>query len=392
MSETTAHTMNSALAAALKLGASDIHFTAGEDLALRVLGDIVFVSGAAWTFAEVAAALAALMGIKSGPANVEEARKGLCKKPLAASRTVKVGEQTVRVRIHAKAMNGGGMGFSLRVLADKPVSLAALQTPRPIVDIALRRKPGLILITGETGSGKSTTLAALMQELIETAPVKIVTYEAPVEVVFRSETALVQQHEVGGTGDIESYIAAAHSALREDPDVVMFGELREPEEIRLAVEVAETGHLVFATLHTGTALESISRIISAAPDNARAFFQHKVAATLLGVLCQRLITSRGGKLRANYEVMTMSEAIAARIRSGDFSQLKSAMFTGRKDGMFTYDDHLAALVRQGDYTVEEALRASPAPMETFAHFKGVGLVQASHIPGLEKILGMTFPK
>ncbi|AHF94996.1 hypothetical protein OPIT5_00235 (plasmid) [Opitutaceae bacterium TAV5] len=238
-----------------------------------------------------------------------------------------------------------------------------------MIELIHSRSAGLVLATGQTGSGKSTTLAAIIDHLVETQPIKVITYEAPIETIFRSRKGLVQQHEVGpyGHGHIENFIEAAKSAMREDPDVIMFGELREPEAIRYAVEAAETGHLVFGTLHTGNAEQSISRLITASPGEGKEFFLNSISTALLGVVSQRLIPTREGKLRANYELMIVNEGISGCIARADFNQIKNTMLTGRRDGMFTFEEHLEELFLSKEYSAEEVVRFSPVPRAMLRH-------------------------
>jgi twitching motility protein PilT len=306
--------------------------------------------------------------IKDSVEQIKTFTAALRARPQARSIELPLSDGNRRFRVHVKHMRGG-VGIDLRLLADKPMMVEQLETPEALVQLTLRRIPGLILVTGESGAGKSTTLAALVALILKKLPIKVVTYESPIEVVFENgEYSLVQQHEVGthDTADITNYTEAAISAMREDPDVVMFGELRAAEEIRLAVEVAETGHLVFATLHTGTAVESVSRLISAGLTESRGFFSHKVASTLLAVLSQRLIKPAGMKMRANYELMVVNEAISSCISSGDFGQLDNAILTNRDAGSFHFDDHIVHLVTDGNLTVEEALSVVPQPQKTYA--------------------------
>lgn len=369
--------------------ASDWHFKTGEPVAFRVGGN-VRREGDALDADVCAEYLSELTGEKVA----RDAWEKRLFAPMDRTVTRHIAERRVRLRLHAKRSRAG-VGFNLRHIAEKPISMDELQTPQAFRDL-LRRESGLILVTGQTGSGKSTTLAAGIDAINASREGKIISYEAPVEIEHPSRKCLVEQHEVGAGEDIASFEEAAVSAMREDPDVVMFGELRTPEVIRLALEVADTGHLVLGTMHTGDATQSVSRLIGAAPEGEKSFYLNKIATNLLGTLSQRLIpvssqraNGEGAKrlLRANYELMIVNDAIFSNINTGEFAQIPNAIVTGRKSGMFTFDDHLADLVAAKEYTAEEALNFVPNPRLTLRTFAQRRVVNAAQEQALNKRYG-----
>jgi twitching motility protein PilT len=212
---------------------------------------------------------------------------------------------------------------------------------------------GLVVVTGATGSGKSTTLAAMIDYINTTQSSHIITIEDPIEFVHKNKKALVNQRELG-TNTL-SFANALKSALREDPDVVLVGEMRDLETIKLAITAAETGHLVFGTLHTNSAASTVDRIVDVFPGEDQQQIRVMLAEALKGVVAQRLLTRKGGKGRvAAFEILKATPAIANMIREGKTFQIASAMQIGKKDGMISLDQYLADLVTQGRVEQAEA--------------------------------------
>ena len=208
---------------------------------------------------------------------------------------------------------------------------------------------GLVLVTGPTGSGKSTTLAAMINDINENRPDHIMTIEDPVEFLHTSKRAMIHQREVGT--DTTSFSEALKHVLRQDPDVILIGEMRDLETISAALTAAETGHLVFATLHTQDAGQTIDRIIDVFPPHQQAQVRTQLAASLKGVVCQNLVPMAGGPGRAvATEVLHMTPAISNMIRENKTFQIRSAMQSGRDLGMHTMDQSLASLVKAGKIT------------------------------------------
>ena len=202
-----------------------------------------------------------------------------------------------------------------------------------------------MLVVGPTGSGKSTTLAAMIDRINETKPVHILTIEDPVEYLHHHKIAMVNQREVGT--DVETFQDGLKSALREDPDVVLLGEMRDLESMEISLSLAETGHLVFATLHTNDAAQALDRIIDVFPAERRDQIQIMLAGALQGVISQRLLPAIGGGRVAGYEVMVANEAIRNLVREGKSRQMRNMIATGGAEGMQTIEMDLARLVAAG---------------------------------------------
>jgi twitching motility protein PilT len=239
----------------------------------------------------------------------------------------------------------GALGGAFRLIPTEIKSLESLGVPAVVAQFAQLPR-GLVLVTGPTGSGKSTTLAALIDQVNKTRSDHIVTVEDPIEFLHGNQRSLVNQREVGH--DTHSFANALKHVLRQDPDVILIGELRDLETISVALTAAETGHLVFATLHTQDAGQTIDRVIDVFPPHQQAQVRSQLAATLQGVVCQTLVKRASGSGRAvATEVLITTPAVANLIREGKTYQVRSAMQAGRAQGMHTMDQHLAELVNSG---------------------------------------------
>ena len=232
----------------------------------------------------------------------------------------------------------------------------------PVVAKLAERPRGLILVTGPTGSGKSTTLAAIIDKINKERKGHIITVEDPIEFIHRHQSCIVNQREVGT--DTRSFGSALKYALREDPDVILVGEMRDLETISAAFTIAETGHLALATLHTNSAAESINRIIDVFPPSQQSQVRAQLAFVLEGVLTQTLLQKARGRGRAMAaEIMVATPAIRALIRDDKIHQIYSSMQSGKKHGMQTMNDALYQLYMSREVTQEECLRVSPEPNE-----------------------------
>jgi len=232
----------------------------------------------------------------------------------------------------------------------------------PVVAKLAERPRGLVLVTGPTGSGKSTTLAAIIDKINKERKGHIITVEDPIEFIHRHQGCIVNQREVGT--DTKDFRTALKYALRQDPDVILVGELRDLETIAAALTIAETGHLCLATLHTNSAAESINRIIDVFPSNQQAQVRAQLAFVLEGVLTQTLIPKMSGRGRAMAaEIMVATPAIRALIRDDKVHQIQSSMQSGKKFGMQTMNDSLYHLHLEREIALDEALRVSPDPGE-----------------------------
>lgn len=246
----------------------------------------------------------------------------------------------------------GGTGAVLRQIPAKILTFEQLNLP-PIAQKMCEHPKGLVLVTGPTGSGKSTTLAAMIDGINKSRRAHIITLEDPIEFVHKSQRSLVNQREVGA--HTKSFARALKAALREDPDIVLVGEMRDLETMQLALETANTGHLVFGTLHTATAISTVDRIIDVFPANQQAQVRSVLSDTIKGVLAQALCRKIGGGRVAAIETLVVSYAIANMIREGKTHQLASAMATSKATGNVLLNDALAQLVNAGQVEYEEAL-------------------------------------
>jgi twitching motility protein PilT len=265
-----------------------------------------------------------------------------------------------RFRVNA-FFQRGSLGAAFRLV---PVDIRTIeQLGLPKVVHSFCHKPrGFVLITGPTGSGKSTTLASLIDEINQSRADHIVTIEDPIEFLHQHKRCIVNQREVGT--DTKAFPAALRAALRQDPDVILIGEMRDLETIQIALTAAETGHLVFATLHTQDCPQSIDRIIDVFPPHQQEQIRVQLAATLEGIVSQQLLMKVGGRGRVvACEVLVSSPAARNLIREGKTHQLYTVMQTGSQHGMQTMNASLADLVRHGQITRELALRRSSVPDE-----------------------------
>jgi twitching motility protein PilT len=245
-----------------------------------------------------------------------------------------------------------GMGAVLRVIPAKIMSVEDLNLPKELLSLCHLPK-GLVLVTGPTGSGKSTTLAAMIDYINRTRSDHIITIEDPVEFVHPNKKCLINQRQVGEHTD--SFKRALRAALREDPDIVLLGEMRDLETIAIAMETAETGHLVFGTLHTSSAPATIDRIIDQYPPEQQNQIRVMLANSLKGVICQTLCRKIGGGRAAALEIMFGVPAVANLIREGKIFQIPSVIQTARKSGMCLMNDSLLRLVKEGTVAPEEAM-------------------------------------
>jgi twitching motility protein PilT len=249
-----------------------------------------------------------------------------------------------------------GAAAVFRIIPSKILSADDLQLPEGVRKLT-RLKKGLVLVTGPTGSGKSTTLAAMIDLINSTRKEHILTLEDPLEFVHENKESLINQRQIGEHSD--SFAASLRAALREDPDVILVGEMRDLETISLAMSAAETGHLVFGTLHTNSAAKTIDRIIDVFPRDAQEQVRAMLSESLKGVVCQQLLRTADGKGRvAALEIMVGTAAIGNLIREGKTFQIPSIIQTAKKDGMQLLDQHLLDLLKTRAIASEEAYRCA----------------------------------
>lgn len=266
---------------------------------------------------------------------------------------------TARIRGNAFSQRGRP-AVAFRMIPRTVPTMAELDLPPVLYEFA-RRHHGLVLVTGPTGSGKSTTLASVIHQINGERACHIVTIEDPIEYVHQHRRAVVNQREVGT--DTSSFASALRSVLREDPDVLLVGEMRDLDSIRFALTIAETGHLVFATLHTNDTTQAVARIIDAFPAEQQAQVRTQLAAALTGIVYQRLIPRRDGGLVAAFEVLVANSAVRNLIKEGKTHQLRNSLSTGQREGMLTFEHSLAALVKTGAISYDEALARSLYPKD-----------------------------
>jgi twitching motility protein PilT len=321
-------------------GGSDLHLTAGAPPTVRVRGEMKPIEGYGDLVPEQLRS--ALYGIMT------ERQRMVFVEALELDFAYSVpGHARFRVNVFQQR---DAVGAVMRMIPWEIKSLDELDMP-PVVGSFASMKRGLVLVTGPTGSGKSTTLAALIDQINRSRKGHIMTIEDPVEFLHEHKGCLVNQREVGQ--DTRSFRSALKSALRQDPDIILVGELRDLDTISVALTAAETGHLVFATLHTQSAQDTITRVVDVFPADQQQQVRTQLAATLQGVVCQTLVKTADGKGRAAaVEIMMCTPGIRAMIRDDKLQQIQGSLQAGAKDGMQTMNSHLAALVKAGTITFE----------------------------------------
>jgi twitching motility protein PilT len=266
-----------------------------------------------------------------------------------------------RARIRGSVFTQRGeTALALRVIPARIPTFEDLGLP-PVANWVAEQPRGFVLVTGPTGSGKSTTLASIVNQINETRACHILTIEDPVEYVHHHKMAAVSQREVGL--DSPSFDRALRSALREDPDVLLIGEMRDIDSIQIALTMAETGHLVFATLHTNDAPQAVDRIIDVFPAWRQEQTRVQLAASLSAIIAQRLIPRIGGGMVAAYEVLVATSPVRNLIREGRSNQLQNVMFTNAKEGMQTLESSLAKMIVDKVITYEDAMAVTAHPKE-----------------------------
>ena len=266
-----------------------------------------------------------------------------------------------QARVRGNAFSQRGFtAVALRLIPRKIPTMAELGLP-PVVRSFTGLHQGLILVTGPTGSGKSTTLAAMVDQINTERACHILTIEDPIEYVHDHKRAIVNQREVGL--DTDSFDSALRAALRADPDVLLIGEMRDLESIQTALSIAETGHLVLASLHTNDTSQALARIIDVFPADQQAQVRTQLSAALTGIMYQRLIPRVGGGLVAAYEVLLANTAVRNLIKEGKTHQLRNAVVTGQREGMLTFEQSLSILVATGTITFEDAVARSLYPKD-----------------------------
>lgn len=334
------HTAVDFLRSAVQAGASDLHLSVGVAPSVRVHGDIVQLDSEVLTPDSSYKLVMSLLN---------DGQRARLEENLELDFAVKV-DGVGRFRGNAH-YNRGALEAVYRHINDNIPELADLGH-EPVIDQICNIKEGLVLVTGITGSGKSSTLAAMVKRISEARRAMIISIEDPIEYVFSHSNSLVKQREVGQ--DTHSFSNALKSVLRQDPDVILISELRDLETISAALTAAETGHLVLSTLHTIDAPKTLDRMIDAFPPNQQSQVIAQLANCLKAVISQRLLKRVGGGRVLAEEVMMMNRSIRNCLREEKFEQIEGLIEIGSQEGMFTIDAHLLNLVQRGLITLEDA--------------------------------------
>lgn len=313
--------------------ASDIHAVTGLPLMFRIDGKLQSQGKEPMTAAQVTALMKQFL-------SEDDMKRFEKEKDIDCSHLTADG---TRYRINCHVV-GGQPAFAARIIPREILTPEALLLPAVVMDLA-RNRDGLILFTGPTGSGKSTSMASILQELLKEKPLNVITLEDPIEFLLPPGKGIVQQRELGS--DFPTFAEGLKHVLRQDPDVVMIGEMRDLESIGLALTLAETGHLVFGTLHTPNTVQSIDRIIDVFPSHQQSQVRMQLSLSLTAVIGQRLLPKVGGGRIANREVLVRTPAVASIIRDHRLAELSSVIQTGAEVGMVTFEKDLKRLEKEG---------------------------------------------
>jgi twitching motility protein PilT len=340
--------LNSIIAAARDRRASDIHLEAGLPMALRVAANLQ-MSGEPLPTEVVSSIARQIVGEDAWPEFLQQGSADL-------SRTI----EGVRCRINVM-QTARGPGLAIRLLSAFQATVERLNL-HPDLKRLVANPHGLILVSGPTGSGKSSTMAALIQEINLNEARHIITLEHPIEYQFRPVKSFIRQREIGR--DSPSFEQALLDAMREDPDVMMVGEMRDPETMRLTLNASETGHLVFATIHSSTAIEALQRLVAAFPSEIQNSIAAQLADCLAAVICQRLrFDARLGIRLPECEILMPSHAVKNFIRRGEFFQINSVLETGAEQGMWTFARYRNWMTNRRDWYVPGRDPTEPIPEE-----------------------------
>ncbi|MBU4204591.1 PilT/PilU family type 4a pilus ATPase [Patescibacteria group bacterium] len=338
------------LAIVLEEEASDLHISVGHRPTLRITGQLIPLAK------EKKIESVDAEGIANALMNDLQQKKFLEEKEIDFSHDF---EGRARFRINV-FFQTGDISLALRLIPVKIKTIEELNIP-PILHEFTNRSQGLVLITGASSQGKTTTLAALIDEINHTRPVHIITIEDPIEYVYEDDRAIIDQREI--YQDTLSFTRALRATFRQNPDVIMVGEMRDLETISTTITAAETGHLVFATLHTNSASQTIHRIVDVFPAEQQNQIRHQLSGSLLGIVSQRLIPRIKGGFIPCCEIMIGNAAVGNLIRENKVHEIPAVIDTSSKEGMISFDRYLANLVRKKEISLKNAIDYSLNPTE-----------------------------
>ncbi len=343
---------------AVKNGASDVHLTVGSPPAVRVDGVIRFLRGEALGPNDTMGFLSEILAPEQEERFLETGDFDLAYSISGLGR--------FRVNILRQR---GSVGIVMRHVRSKILDFASLHLPEASMETICQMRRGLVLVTGTTGSGKSTTLASIIDRINEQQRLHIVSVEDPIEYLHVNKKSIITQREIGL--DTSDFRVALRAVMREDPDVILIGEMRDHETFGAAMAASETGHLVFSTLHTTNAMMSVDRIIDLFPSNQHDQIRSQLSLQLRALVAQRLLPTVDGKGRVPaIEVMFNNPAIAALIRENNVKQIPNAIAAGKEDNMQTFNMSLIGLIRENLITEEEAMWASDNPEALKGNLQG----------------------
>ena len=337
---------------------SDLHLKVGRPPLMRIMGDLLPTDAPPLTEAELRSMLYNIMGER-----LVRRFEDTCEADFSYEIP---GVARFRVNVF---MQRAHIGSVMRLIPFDVPTIEQLGLPEVLNKMA-DAENGLVLVTGPTGSGKSTTLAAMLQHININTPVHIITVEDPIEFVYTDQSATINQRELGiDTGALHN---ALRAVLRQDPDIILMGEMRDPETVKFGITAAETGHLVFATLHTNNATQTLDRILDTMPHEARDMVRSQLCVILGGIVCQRLCKRADGAGRiAAQEILVNTGNISQLILEGKFKGIERAITEGSYYGMQTFNQALYALQQKGLITQEEAMSKSETPEDLQLMFRGI---------------------
>ena len=350
------------LTKAVAMRASDIHLKEKEPALVRIDGGIALLDE---NYPDMEAVFKELYELCS-----EDLREHLLSeikklRDVSISFAALDGKYRVRATLYRDEK---GKAVSMRIISGAPSDISTLGLPETLLNVCTLNR-GLFIVTGATGSGKSTTLAAMINQINKTRAGHIITLEDPIEYIIPSERCLVTHREIGR--HVESFATGLRSILREDPNVVVIGDLRDLESMRAAVQIAETGHLVLTTLHTRNAPSTIDRLIGSFPPDDQHQIRMMLADNLIGVLAQTLIPRRDSGRIGAFELLLNNDAVKNNIREAKIYQIENTLQTGAKQGMICMEDYIIELIRQGFVEYETALAFAPSKAKLEAKLKAV---------------------